>query len=500
MMITPAAAISDEHLLGHAFVGPTWARWVAVLKAAFAERMNAEELMLFREVAERDPPRRQVRELWAIVGRRGGKDSIASAIAATLSLGDYRPYLRPGERASVLCLACDRDQAKIVARYIAAYFRENPLLAPLVEHASDDGLELSNAVEIVVATNSFRSVRGRTIVCVVFDEVAYWRSDESANPDVEVLNAVTPGLITLPGAMLVGITTAYRRAGLAYERWHAHYGQPDDDVLVVRGTSRQFNMLLPQEVIDNALARDQEAASAEYLSQWRDDLSNFLDRELVEAAIDRDVQARPPLPGTRYVSFLDPSGGRGDSFTAAIAHADGDAIVLDALYERRAPFDPETTTVDIAALLRAYGIGEAVGDRYAAGWVVGAFAKHGITYRHSERDRSKIYIDALALFTSGRCRLLDNARLVGQLVALERRTTRLGRDQVGHPPNAHDDLANAVCGAITLCVEGGDVDLHRRLGQMGPNEGFDAISPDYTGKTLSGHLLDPLDPQWWGQR
>ena len=54
-------------------------------------------------------------------------------------------------------------------------------------------LELTNGVEIIVATNSYRAVRGRTIVCAIYDEVAFWRDDNYSSPDVEVDAAVDPG-------------------------------------------------------------------------------------------------------------------------------------------------------------------------------------------------------------------------------------------------------------------------------------------------------------------
>jgi hypothetical protein len=94
-----------------------------------------------KAVAERDPPTTPCRELWAIAGRRAGKDSIASAIAVHCALfGDYAPHLRPGERASVLCLACDRQQARIVLGYIKGYFARTPMLAALVEGETAEGL------------------------------------------------------------------------------------------------------------------------------------------------------------------------------------------------------------------------------------------------------------------------------------------------------------------------------------------------------------------------
>jgi hypothetical protein len=447
---TPAVAISAGNLLGDAFAGPSWDRWRAVLKAAYGEPLDATELTLFREVAERDPPQQRVKELWAIVGRRGGKDSIASAIATVAACGDYRQHLRPGERATVMCLAVDREQAKIVSRYICAYFAENPRLRPLVERETDDGLELRNGVEIVIATNNFRAVRGRTVVAVIFDEVSFWRSEESATPDTETYNAVLPAMVTIPGAMLIGITTAYRRKGLAFETWRRSYGKPDDDVLVIRATSRQFNEKLPQSVIDKAMEADPEAAAAEWLSEWRNDLSDFLDRELVESAVDVGVSARAPQPSASYFAFADPSGGRGASFAVAIAHADGGRVLLDALFERRSPFEPTATVAEVAALLRESAIGEVTGDAYAAGWVVEAFSKAGIRYTQSERDRSAVYRDTLPLFTSGRARLLDDTRLKHQFVALERRTGRGGKDSVSRPPGGKDDLCNAAAGALVI--------------------------------------------------
>jgi len=259
--------------------------------------------------------------------------------------------------------------------------------------------------------------------------------------------------VTLPGAMLIGITTAYRKSGLAYEKWATNFGQSnDDDVLVVYGPATTFNPLLPQSVIDAAIKRDPDAARADWLSEWRSDLSDFLDRELVEHAIDSGVRVRPPQPGKRYVAFTDPSGGRADAFTLGISHAEGDTIVLDCLYERPSPHDPNVVVGELAHLLRTYRLSEVTGDRYAAEWVVSAFKSNGIKYHQSERDRTAIYLDALPLFTSGRARLLDNDRLTSQLCSLERRTGRLGRDRVDHPPNQHDDCANCAAGALVLAA------------------------------------------------
>jgi hypothetical protein len=107
------SAIDDPNLFAPWFPGATWDPWRTILKGAFALPMTDDERAFFRSVADRDPPRQRVRELWIVAGRRAGKDSVASVIAAhAAAMFDGRRTLRPGERALVACLACDRDQAK----------------------------------------------------------------------------------------------------------------------------------------------------------------------------------------------------------------------------------------------------------------------------------------------------------------------------------------------------------------------------------------------------
>jgi hypothetical protein len=44
-------------------------------------------------------------------------------------------------------------------------------------------------------------------------------------------------------------------------------------------------------------------------------------------------------------------------------------VFLDCLYERKGPFNPGEVCVEIAALLKSYGLYAVTGDRYSASWV-----------------------------------------------------------------------------------------------------------------------------------
>jgi hypothetical protein len=136
MTVSATAFITDPELLGQWFAGESWWNWLIMLKACFAEPMTEAEQATFRELAERDPPERRVREAWFAIGRRGGKDSVASAVATYAATAvDYSGFLRPGERATILCIAVDREQAGIVLKYIQGYFAAIPMLGEQMRSA-----------------------------------------------------------------------------------------------------------------------------------------------------------------------------------------------------------------------------------------------------------------------------------------------------------------------------------------------------------------------------
>jgi hypothetical protein len=446
-------AIRDQRLLGAALgTLDTWAIWTAVLKAAFGLPLTAAEAKLFSSVAgNRSPPSRRVRELWAIVGRRGGKSRVAALIAVYIALFAVH-RLAPGEKGMVLVLAASVEQAGVVFAYVLGLLRASPALAREIANVKRNEIELANGITIAVHSNSFRTVRGRTLVACVMDEVAYWRDDTTANPDVETYRAVLPSLATTNG-MLVGISTPYRRIGLLHQKHRDHYGIADDAVLVVQGSSRTFNPSLSDAVLEAQRAADPTASLSEWDAEFRSDISTYLDDRLIEAAIEpgRPLEL-PPLFGFAmppYAAFVDPSGGVGsDSYTLAITHKEDDVHVVDLVRGTEGVYNPSEVTKSYADLVKQYHLTTVTGDFYAAQWVSSAWQEYGISYVKSELNKSQIYLEVLPLFARGLVRLPDHARLLRELRLLERSTHRSGKDSVNHPRNGRDDHANAVCGVL----------------------------------------------------
>jgi hypothetical protein len=114
------------------------------------------------------------------------------------------------------------------------------------------------------------------LVACFCDEIAFWRQEEtSANPDVEILRALPPGLASIPGAMLLMASSPYAKRGDLYAAYRRHYGSEGARVLVWKAETRAMNPRIDPWVIDEAYASDPEAARAEYGAEFRNDLADL---------------------------------------------------------------------------------------------------------------------------------------------------------------------------------------------------------------------------------
>jgi hypothetical protein len=147
---------------------------------------------------------------------------------------------------------------------------------------------------------------------------------------------------------------------------------------------------------------------------------------------------------------VDASGGAvgGDSYCIGIAHREHGCYILDLVCGRAGPFDPEELTREYAQLCKQYRCTGVTGDKYAREWVSSAWRKCGVVYTPALLTTSETYLEALPLWTRGTVRIPDHPTLVRELRLLERMPTRLGKDQVVHPRNTHDDYANVCFGAL----------------------------------------------------
>jgi hypothetical protein len=367
--MTIIEATQDQHLFAPLFRDPaTWQAWVVWLKAVFALPMTTEEVELYKRCTGRTiPPDQESTEVYTVCGRRSGKSFIASLTAVYLAcFRDYMPYLSPGERAVVWLLARDRSQAGVVFRYISGLFRVSPLLEQMIEKEGAEVLDLVNRVSILVGTSSYRSVRGFTVAAALCDEIAFWQV-EGINPDREVIGALRPATATIPGAKLFCLSSPYARGGILYEAHKAYFGKDHAPVLVWQAPTSVMNPTIPSTLIANEMERDPVAARAEWGAEFREDIEAAFPLEIIDVCVIPGRHELPPAVGVSYLAFVDPSGGRADSFTLAIGHRkDNSLVVIDLLKEWRAPFSPEAVVRECCQWLSTYRAHRVTGDHTVA--------------------------------------------------------------------------------------------------------------------------------------
>jgi hypothetical protein len=442
----------------------SWDAWRTFWRVVFGLPLSPDDMVRYtRHTGRLTAPSSVCRRVWMPIGRGAGKSWNVGLAGLFLAISrDYRTELPPGGVAVIPVVGADRDQARLVLGYIKGLMEFERFSKYQRGDALADSISFTTGARIEIKTASYRTIRGFTIPALLADEIAFWRSDESAEPDQEILNAARPGMARLKGSMMFALSSPYAKKGALYKAVQDFYGKDIDGVLVWNADTLSMNpVFADQDEITKAFEEDPAKAGSEYGQGgkvvFRSDVEAFLDIEAVNRVTISGRYELAPQPGIKYVAFVDPSGGSQDSYPLAIAHrvGTGDSVraTLDLVREYPPPFSPETVTKAIADDCRRYGITTVTGDRYAGEWPREPYRKYGITYRVTDDTKSDIYRNLLPAVNAGRVALLDHKRLKAQLCGLERHVAHSGQDTIDHAPGGHDDIANAVAGALVLAAK-----------------------------------------------
>lgn len=455
-------AIKDENLF-RPFLADrndsllSWTNWFTALRLVYGMRLPPSTHDLIRQCTGRDPslmPANGFNTALFLTGRRSGKSRIAAVIGAFEALfGGHEKKLARGEKGLVPVLAPTVKQSRIVKGYLRAIFKV-PLLANELVEETKEGFELRNGTRIEILAGDYRTCRGFSLCAAICDELAFFGLEEEfkTRSDTELIRAIKPSLATL-GGKLICISSPYARKGYCFKTYDKNFGNDAGRVLVWNCSSRTMNPTLPQSVVDDAMAEDLQAAKSEYGGEFRDDVAEFLPREVIERLVIPNRLELLPRDKVDYFAFADLSGGRSDDAALAIAHREGRMVVVDALKRYRPPFNPHVTITKMTEVLKQYRVRRVIGDNYAAAFCETSFQSNGVAYTKSDLPKSALYGELLPRLCSGEIELLDDKLLINQLASLERRTRSGGKDIIDHPAGSHDDLANVVAGVSFITAK-----------------------------------------------
>lgn len=413
--------------------------------------MTAAEQKVFRHLTGRsiyNPPLGGWFEFLLIVGRQAGKSWITAVMAAFYGVTASKSPDKT-DRFIALVAQDSRSTTRVLFGYIKAIFETLQLFMAEVESMTVDTIRLKNGIIIAVYPCRPAALRGIRAILVICDELAFFTSTENFPVDREILRAVRPTLATTGGKLII-LSSPYGQSGALWDLHRKHHGRDDSAVLSFKASAPELNPTLPTDYLIRMQEDDPEAYLSEVLGEFRSGLSTFLDPQAIQDCVAVGVLERVPITGIHYHTFCDPSGGRHDRFTLAIAHEENGKAIIDAIRAWMPPFNPSGVVSEVADLLKTFGIYECSGDRYSAEFVAEQFRLNGITCTASDLDRSRLYLELLGPINSQQVELLDHAELLRELRGLERRRGTSGRDRIDHRNGSRDDIANSVAGVVNL--------------------------------------------------
>jgi hypothetical protein len=371
-------------------------------------------------------------------------------------------------------LANDEGQANDDLALAKKLIAVNPLLAAEVEVRAKEIVRCDGRGTLkILPAGDVSGSHGKTYLFIGYDEIHGYRTHdlfEALSPDPtrrDVLTWITSyaGIRHAPGIPLYDFMKT-GRGGDDPRLYFSWYG----------GDFTTDPTLAGEDVSAEARANPSMASwdADDYLDQQRRRLPSHKFRRLhlnlpgapdgaafsgehVTAAIVPGRRRLPRELGQHYLAFVDMSGGSNDDAVLAIAHQEGDRVIVD-LVERqmgRPPFNPRDAIRKFVALLREYGIKHVTGDAFGGNTFKCDFEEHAIGYVGASTNKSDLYEELEPKLNAALVELPDVPELQEQLLTLVWRGTK-----IDHQPGDHDDFANAAAGAVWLAGGSGNLAIH----------------------------------------
>ncbi len=394
-------------------------------------------------------------------------DLAVSTVLGTKWLGAFA-IKRPGEAWYVDCEydAIGALQGSPYASCIVA------TTADSVTITRPDGKIVS--IEALPATRGGSSLRGRTLVGALLDEVAFFRDADFVINDEAIVQAVAPRVVG--DGQIIACSTPWARMGLLFDLWSSDFGKPRT-ALVAHATTPLMRNNDPalMAMISREMARNPSNARREYFAEFTDSEAALLSGADVDAAIDA-TRERPFRRTCRYAITCD-IGLRNDSTALLVFHTENrkrdngppeSVLIVDAV-RRLTPTLDQRVTIDqvehaIANLADEYDVTTIAGDLHYADAIAPRLKQRGIRFAELSMSAQERRATSMqARFTSQSVRLIDDRALVSELKNLRIVRRAGGGFSVGAPDSKrkHDDLADCLLLAhevtLTLPSYGGDI-------------------------------------------
>lgn len=416
-------------------------------------------------------------EAWAIWGRRSAKTSgfLAFILVYEALLGGHSQYASPKQEVCSFFVAQKLDVAQAALRdFVEPLISSSKLLEKEIVKNNSEGIRLKSGHRIAPAPPVIKNFRYFAIPVVALDEVAFFYKDaESANPDFEVIRAVSPAQGQFPYHKLIGASTTWTKEGVIWEAHNAgtdgcRLAQDDDrkakfkDVLVLEAPTPAMEnpFYSNRKWFERQQRKDPEAYKRETLVQFTDAISGMFQESKLREAIKDAPREREPIlnKGFFYIATIDPAF-RSDTFAFSIGHYERErGFVQDLLRgwnPRLTKIKPNVILDDIKATIKAYEIDVVYSDQYQLESLQQLAMDRGfniIGIDFTASSKAKIYGSFLQLLRNDRVKLLRNNEQFQQFLWMQKTVGHGGYVRISAPSNKHDDLVTVTVLGCSMAI------------------------------------------------
>jgi phage terminase large subunit-like protein len=399
------------------------------------------------------------------LGRRSGKSTMAGLLCLHNCL--FRPDLdakvRRGERRFAVAVATNRAQARLIVNAARSVAEHSPLIASLVDHATEDeiGFTLPSGARSTLAAFpcSSRGGRGWPISALCLDETAHFVSESDGYQTAErVWEALVPSTAQFGDqGQIVVSSTPWGRDGLFAQLYQQASSGELPDAAAHHATTAQMNPTVDVAFLEREERRDPDGFRGEYLAEFVGSGAAFLDLDRFEVA---DRGELSPSAATNWVAGIDPAFSS-DPFGLALVgrdrtdrqrllvgfvHASYPPKVKAASFEHRRQVEDELLD-GVADVCKRYDA-RVVTDQFAARAVVDRLQRRGLVVRAEPMttpSKTAAFGELRARLYDGSLELYRHPELLGELRRLRTKFTA-GSAAVVNPRvgRSHGDMAQAL--------------------------------------------------------
>jgi hypothetical protein len=415
--------------------------------------------------------------IWAM-GRRSGKTFMA-AVAATymcfVQADFFQRKVRKGEKWYIITVANDLGQSKIALENIRQLIINSPFEQEVTRETAFE-IEISNGCVFQAIPASARASRGKAVVAIIQDELAF-SIEGDANRGAEAMyNALSPSIAQFGRhGKIIELSSPWLTDGLFYEHFKQAESGEFPGMQALQIPTWEINVNLPWgcDFLENARKKDEESFWVEFGAQFAKSQSSLLAPEIVDAAVNKERGIMVPLReymGT-YILALDPArGGVGrDDYTACIVHYEGERLVVDKFHAFEPDFEiAGKKEVNIAKVEdwikehhRIYEFQSIVLDQFNSSATIQSLAKDFpiCELAWSVSTKMKAFSKMKELFNAGLIEMYPHKKAVLQLKNLSVIYRQSGQWAVtGGKETGVDDYAFALAGAILEASKDNDID------------------------------------------